>query len=505
MKLERTKNATRNIIVGVISKIYQLIIPFIFRTALVYYLGIEYLGLNSLFSSVLSVLSLAELGVGSAMVFSMYKPIAEDDDEAICALMKLYRLYYRIIGGVILCFGLALTPAIPYFIKSDIPQEINIYVLYYINLFATVLSYWLFAYKNSILDAYQRIDITNKISMIISTITYIFQFIVLVVLRNYYIYILVSLIMQVIGNISTAVVASIKYPNYKPEGTISKEKIKEINGKVKDLFTAKVGGTIINSADSIVISAFLGLTVLAQYNNYFYIVSSIIGFISIIYNSCIAGIGNSLITESREKNYHDFEKILFIIMWIVSVCACCFANLFQPFIKIWMGEDNMLTYEIVLFMIGYFVVYEINAVLNLFKDAAGIWHQDRFRPLVVSLSNLILNIATVKWLGLYGVLLSTIVTMAFIGIPWIITNLFNNIFEKKELIKFTLDLIKKIIVLCLVVFFSIIVSRFVKYSGVLEIMIKLFISVLVPNTILILLNRKRTIYKEIVEMVRGIM
>ena len=161
-KIERTKNATRNIIFGVILKAYQIIAPFLMRTALIYLMGVQYLGLNSLFTSILQVLNLAELGVGSAMIYSMYKPIAEDNNAAICALMKLYRTYYRVIGLIIAVAGCALTPFIPKLISGDVPEKVNIYVLYLLNLGATVLSYWLYAYKNSILQAYQRMDVVSK-------------------------------------------------------------------------------------------------------------------------------------------------------------------------------------------------------------------------------------------------------------------------------------------------------------------------------------------------------
>ena len=139
-KIERTKNASRNIVFGVILKAYQILVPFLMRTAMIYLMGVQYLGLNSLFTSILQVLNLAELGVGSAMVYSMYKPIAEDDDTTICALMKLYRTYYRVIGLVIAVVGCVLTPFIPHLIKSDVPAGLNIYILYLLNLGATVLS-----------------------------------------------------------------------------------------------------------------------------------------------------------------------------------------------------------------------------------------------------------------------------------------------------------------------------------------------------------------------------
>ena len=177
-KIERTKNATRNIIFGVILKAYQIIVPFLMRTAMIYLMGVQYLGLNSLFTSILQVLNLAELGVGSAMIYSMYKPIAEDDNATICALMKLYKTYYRIIGLVIAVIGCALTPFIPKLISGDVPDNLNIYLLYLLNLGATVLSYWLYAYKNCILQAHQRVDIVSKVSLVTSTIQYALQLLV---------------------------------------------------------------------------------------------------------------------------------------------------------------------------------------------------------------------------------------------------------------------------------------------------------------------------------------
>lgn len=148
-RIERKKNATRNIIFGVILKAYQIVVPFLMRTAMIYFMGVQYLGLNSLFTSILQVLNLAELGAGSAMIYSMYQPIASDDKKKICALMRLYKFYYRTIGCVIAFLGLLLLPFIPHLVKSDLPDNLNIYVLYLLNLGATVLTYWLFAYKNA--------------------------------------------------------------------------------------------------------------------------------------------------------------------------------------------------------------------------------------------------------------------------------------------------------------------------------------------------------------------
>lgn len=433
MKIQRTKNATRNIIYGVILKIYQLLGPFILRTIFIYTLGMEYLGLNSLFTSILSVLNLAELGVGSALVFSMYKPIAENDTEKICALMNLYKLFYRIIGLVILTIGLILVPFIPNLISGSVPKGINIYVLYLMNLCATVLSYWMFAYKTCLFGAHQRNDVTSKVMMISSTLQYIVQAILLLIVPNYYLYLFITIATQIFNNIYAAYKCNKMYPNYRAQGRLPKAEIKVINGKVKDLFTAKIGGVVVDSADTMVISSFLGLTTLAIYNNYFYIMSSVFGFITIIFNACTAGIGNSLLVETEDKNYNDLKKFLYIICWIASVCTCCLLVLYQSFMKIWVGKESMLSFNLVICICVYFFVRNINTLINMYKDAAGMWHEDKWRPLVVALANLGLNVIMVQYIGLFGILLSTILTMTFIGMPWLIYNLFTVIFKRNAL------------------------------------------------------------------------
>ena len=211
MRIERSKNAGRNLIFGILLKIYQVFIPFLLRTAMIYFMGVEYLGLNSLFTSILQVLNLTELGVGSAMVFSMYRPIAEDDTETICALMRLYKNYYRIIGLVIAVIGVVLTPFIPFLIEGDLPEGLNIYVLYLLNLGATVLSYWLFAYKNALFQAHQRVDVISKINLITNSVQYLIQLLVIIFTQNYYLYIIVMLVTQAATNIITGIAASSKY------------------------------------------------------------------------------------------------------------------------------------------------------------------------------------------------------------------------------------------------------------------------------------------------------
>lgn len=500
-KIERTKNASRNIVFGVILKAYQILVPFLMRTAMIYLMGVQYLGLNSLFTSVLHVLNLAELGVGSAMVYSMYKPIAEDDNTTICALMKLYRTYYRVIGLVIAVVGGTLAPFIPHLIKSDVPVGINIYILYLLNLGATVLSYWLFAYRNSILQAHQRTDVVSKVTLVTSTIQYGLQLFVLWAFHNYYLYVIVMLSTQALTNIVTAVCADRLYPQFKPRGKADEIQVKQINQRIKDLFTSKIGGIIYDSADTIVISAFLGLTVLAVYQNYFYILNAITGLIAVVFSACTAGIGNSIVMESKEKNYQDLNKFAFIITWIAGLCSVCLLCIYQPFMELWVGKDLMLSLSAVVCFVIYFFVRQFNALFNLYKDASGMWHEDRLRPLAAALTNLVLNLILVQFIGIYGILLSTVLAILCVGMPWLLHNLFTVIFEKKHMWNFIGRLAKYssvVTISCLVTYF--ICSRF-SIGLIPTILVRGVICLIVPNLIYYLVFRKAEEFRQSLQLV----
>lgn len=490
-KIERTKNASRNIFFGVILKIYQILVPFLMRTAMIYLMGVQYLGLNSLFTSVLQVLNLAELGVGSAMVYSMYKPIAEDDDTTICALMKLYRTYYRVIGLVIAVVGCALTPFIPHLIKSDVPAGINIYILYLLNLGATVLSYWLFAYKNSILQAHQRTDVVSRVTLVTNTVQYGLQLFVLWAFRNYYLYVIVMLATQALTNIVTAVCADRLYPQFMPKGDMPLDQVKQINRRIRDLFTARLGAVIYDSADTIVISAFLGLTALAIYQNYFYILNAITGLITVVFSACTAGIGNSIVVETKEKNYRDLNKFTFIICWGAGFCTVCLLCLYQPFMELWVGKDLMLSFSAVVCFAVYFFVRQLNSLFNMYKDASGMWHEDRFRPLVAALTNLALNLILVQFIGIYGILISTVFAIICVGMPWLLHNLFTVIFEKKHLVGY----LRKLLYYCGVIFVSCIATCFIcskiNVGLIATLIIRGLICVILPNLIYLLAYYKR--------------
>ena len=468
---------------------YQIIVPFLMRTAMIHFMGVEYLGLNSLFSSILHMLNLAELGVGSAMVFSMYKPIAEDDTERICALMGLYRRYYRIIGLVIGALGLMVLPFVPRLISGELPPELNVYWLYLLNLGATVLTYWLFAYRNCLLQAHQRLDITSIITLISNTVQYALQLAIIIWVKDYYLYVTVLLLSTAANNVLTAVVTKRQFPQYAPRGELERDEVKNINGKIRDLFSGKVGYIVLQYADTIVISAFLGLTVLAIYQNYFFILTAVTTTIEVIAASITAGLGNSFVTETKEKNFRDMLKFTFIFLWMAGVCACCFLGMYQPFMEIWVGEELMLGFSMVVSFALYFIMYVFNKLINVYKDAAGLWHQDRLRPLITAFVNLGLNLLTVREFGLYGVLLSTVASMIFVGIPWQLHNLFTNMFDRSMLRGYLLLIGKYVAAVLVAGVITALVCLQISLSPWVTLLLCALVSATVPNVVFFLMLR----------------
>lgn len=502
MRFARTKNTLRNIAFGALNRVINIVLPFITRTVILYIMGTQYLGLSSLFSSILSFLSLTELGVGAAMVYSMYKPIAENDHAAICALLNLYRRLYRVIGAAILLLGLSLMPFLKLLVREELPPEINLYLLYLIYLINAVLSYWLFAYKNALLQAYQRDDINSKIASIITPVSYAVMLTSLFLTENYYAYVIWLPVFTVLTNLLRLRLVSRSFPGLEPGGEVSKELRQSIFKKTAALIGTKLNTVVLNAADNLVMTAFLGLTATAMYGNYHYIMSSVIGFLGIIYSSMTAGLGNSLQTDSLDTNYRNFEKFSFINSWLVGWCTVCLVCLYQPFMRLWTGERLMFPFYVVLEMGLYFYAYQIRKIPVVYKDAAGIWWEDRFRPYVCMVVNVVLNIILVQVIGVSGIILSTVFSLA-ISIPWENYTIFKYVFHRSSrayygrmLLSAGTMLLAGAVTLWVT---SLLGDEIPAFVG------KMCICVVVPNGIFALLSCKRPEFRDALRMLQRIL
>lgn len=505
MKIERTKNAAKNLVWGIVDRCIALLIPFICRSAVIHIFGIHYLGLNSLFTSILSMLNITELGFGSAVVFFLYRAVAEDDKNRICALIKYIKRVYQCIGFVILCIGLALIPFLRYFIKADVPNDINIYIIYLISLTSTVLPYFLCTYKEVLFRSHQRIDALSKISTTVTIIDKILQLVFIFLFRSYYLYVSTTILGVVLNNFLIYLAAKKNYPHYLADGKLTFLEKKEIFKKIRGLFMYKIGNVVSLSADNVVISAALGLSVVGRYGNYYYIITTLMAFLGVFFTSLRAGIGNSIVTESVEKNFKDFRALQFAQNWIVGWCTICLLCLYQDFIAIYAGKENLLPMGCVLCLCTYFWIWKIQDVVHVYKEAAGMWSQDRYRPLIGAAINLSLNIITVRFIGLYGVILSTVLVLLFIDIPWSARILFKNYFGfgasayykllGKGLIQMVLALVPTFL-LCSLIFLK---------SVLLQFAVKAIICLVIPNTLYIAMNFRSQEYKALIGKAKTIL
>ncbi len=417
MILQRARNTKRNVFVGMLAKLITIILPFITQTIFIRIMGNEYNGLKGVFSSILQVLCVAELGIGSAMVFSMYKPISEEDDDKICALLNLYKKIYRIIGLVIFISGALVTPFLKFLIKdAECPDGINIYLIFIIYLLNTVLSYWMFAYKGSILSAFQRQDILSFISIVSFVVVNGLQIWILLSFRNFYFYTIASIIGTILNNLLISIIVDKKFPQYKCKGQVSAEQIKSIKKKVFGLGISRLCYITRNGFDSIFLSAFLGLEIAGIYNLYYnYIFLNVINLLGILTTSMLAGIGNSVAAETIDKNYSDFQKLDFIYMIIAGTCAICLYSLYQPFMKVWVGEDSMFSQGVVILLCVYFYISCMGSVRSLYSDAAGLWWENRGRVIGEMVCNIILNFVLGKHFGVHGIIIATCISLFVFG------------------------------------------------------------------------------------------
>ena len=421
--------AARNIFVAFCGHVILLLFPFLVRAIMIRKLGIEYLGIGSLFSAILGVLTLTELGFGSAAVYFLYEPVAKGRDEEVNALLVFYRRVFRIIGAVILIAGLLLLPFLDKLISGTCPEDINIYVVYCIQLAGTVISYFFFSYKSVILTATLRNDVESILYTATNAVMYIVQIALLYLFRNYYTYAIVLPVFNLARCLIRSVVCDRMFPQYRCCGEISEELRKSIRIRIAALFGHKLNTRVIQTADSVAISSFLGLGLLGIYSNYFYLFTAVGVLTAMVTNVIRPIVGNYMVCEEGSDKLRIFHNFIFIYAWMITFCCTCFVCLYQHFMTLWVGASLLLPFSSVLLLSLYFWIWQIGEVFTVYRDAAGLWHKVKYYPYVSALVNIVINILLVKTIGLNGVIIATVVTLGMISLPCEIRGLFTHYFR----------------------------------------------------------------------------
>lgn len=408
----RVQSAAKNIVFGYIGNIITLLIGFLLRDRFIEYLGDTLTGINDLYTGILSVLSMAELGVGTALNYSLYGPVARKDYGKIKSYMLLYKKAYQVIGLVIALIGLSVAPFLPYLVTQPEGVTVRDMTLYYfIFLFNTVSSYFV-AYKYSLANAEQKNYIQTNVITVTKMITVGLQLMVVVVTRNFYLYLLTAAFVELIQKIFVSYYLDKRYPYLKDKDVekLSKEETGEIITKTKALMFHKIGDVARLQTDSMIISAFINVTLVGYVGNYNMILTSVSNFVNIIFNSVLSSFGNLIATESREKQYSIFKVYRFLGCWIYGFSAVGFFFLLTPFIFLWKGPERVLAVSVISCILLDYYLKGDRIVLSNFKTAAGVFEQDKYLALIQGAVNLVISIVLVQKIGLAGVYVGTVVS-----------------------------------------------------------------------------------------------
>lgn len=482
----RTKNSIKNTIVSFSSNLLTIVIGLIAQGIFIKILGSEYLGINGLFSNIISMLGIVELGVGSAIIYHLYKPIVEEDIKKVKALMNFYKKCYTIIALIILTIGLMITPYLNLFIE-EVTIDINISLVYILFIIEIVCSY-LLSYKRSIINANQKNYLVNFIHIGYLVILNILEIIILALTKNYYLYLGIKIVMRILENVGVTLLANKLYPYLKNNNEKLDEKTKkDIFQKVKALFFHKVGGFIVLGTDNIIISKFIGIIEVGLYSNYYMIIDAIEKLFGQVIRVITPSVGNMLVKESAEKSFEIFKRVRFLNFWIATFSGISLLVVMNSFITVWIGSKYLLATCVLIVLVLNYYAKSMRSCHMIFKEAAGIYYEDRYIPLLESVLNIVASLILLKYFGLAGIFMGTIISslaLYCISYPkYVYKKLFNRSYLNYT--KETLGYLSIFLVLAVITYK---ISRLIVINNAfLSLIINCLIAVVIPNLVLLII------------------
>lgn len=490
----RTENSIINLIIGSLCQIITIFVSFISRTIFIKYLGNDYLGINGLYTNILSMLSLAELGIGNVMLYSLYKPICEKDENKISSYVNFYKKVYIIIATSILVMGLSLIPFLNKIIKETTLNNVELIWYYVLFLLDSVFSY-LFIYKSTLINADQKNYIVKKFTTYFSIICKIVQIFILIITRNYYIYLICQIIFTIMTNFAISKKADSLYPFLKTSTELSKDVKKSIFVNIKATFVYKLSSKVLTSTDNIIISIILGTIWVGYYSNYSLIITALNSAILIISNAIISSIGNLNAQEKEEKNFQIFKVLIVIFHWIIAFCTIEFVIVSKKFITIWIGEEFVLN-NLILFSIAFnFFLAGIEIPVWLYREALGLFDKVKNITFICAILNIILSFILGKLFGLFGILFSTALSK-LLTTSWFEPKiLFKESFKKQKVLKYFLLQTKLFIISIISLLCTIMIMHYVTHiNNFIDIIIYIIIGAIVTNLIFYISLKKSEEY-----------
>ena len=485
----RKKRSIYNIIFSLVLYLITMIFTFVTQAMIVKILGIEYSGVNGLFTNILTMLSVAELGIGTAIIFRLYEPIAKDNKKEINKWMNFYKKCYRYVALFVLIVGMLIIPLVPIIVGKTQIRE-NIIYLYIISLMDVVFSY-IMTYKRSLLYADQKNYIINIVHIFYVVFMNITQILLIYLFKNYLYFVVDKLFYRLLENIIINIYVNKHYPYIKERSeSISKKDQKDILDRVKAIFLQKVSFVINKGIDNITISLFLGVAAVGYYTNYNLIATTLCGLIFQVISGFTASVGSLLTEKNKEKSYEVYKKINFINSFITAVFIVCFVCCVDPFIKIWLGKEYTLSLIVVISFGIYIYSDSIRRSITIYKEAAGICKEDKYVYVAMALINLIFSIVLCKFIGTSGVIIGTAISYLFLIFYNYPKYIFKKVFDTKVK-EYYMEKIKFIILIILSCVLSYYLCRIIKLGLIMQFIVNGLISVFII-LLLILITYKNS-------------
>lgn len=495
MNKSRTENAVKNVKTGFTVQLINKLMAFIVRTVFIKFLNNDYLGVNGLFTNILTILSFAELGIGTAIIFSMYKPVAENNQEKIKSYMNLYKKSYNIIGICVLILGLLVIPFMSLIVKEAPNIKESIILIYILFLINTASSYF-FTYKKSIIIAHQQQSVINNIDSIFYIIKSILEILFLVITKNYIVYLVIQIGGTILENFYLSYIANKMYPYLKDTKVkkLNKDESRNIFSNVKSLVIYKFGGVIMNGTDNILISALINVSTVGIVSNYNLIISSVKSILSTALNGITASVGNLNAIgkkEQKEKTYYD---LTFVYYLVYSFCSIAFILLLNPFIKIWLGEKYILSISISISLAVSFFIEGMRTTGFIYRTTLGLFQKAQATPYIGAISNIVLSIVLCKLWGLVGIFIATSIAQ-LVSYSWIDTHLIYKYEFKKNPKDYYKKYILYFITFAIELLISLLLCNFIKMSMYIDFVLKALIVLIIPNILNLVIYRNSTEYE----------
>jgi len=475
----RFKKSTRNIAFSLLSQIIIVLFEALARRFFLQVFASEYLGLGSTFSSILNILSFAELGIGSAIVFSLYKPIAENNQSKIRSYMKVYRNTYWIIGSIVLIFGAALTPFLNLFVKEmpDIPYVQLIYLLF---VFQSGIQYF-FSYKITFLNANQQNYIFQRMQIIASFIKLGLQILSILIFKNYFMYLGSAILVIIVLDLVCSIFVNKKYPFIKGKAEkLEKEEVEHLKKNVFALLLYRVGNTLLVTIDTIVISKMLGIIPAAIYANYHLIITYSDTFFVTVLGTITPSLGNFMVGADADKKRELFKRLQNVYSWITTLVGVGMIVCFNPLISSWLGDKYLLDQSIVVMLVISLSLTNFQRPCSLIRDANGLFWYGKLRPLIMAIINIVASVILTYFFGMIGVVIGTIIAKLSTFVwydPYIV---YKHVFIK-GLAEYFYDYIEKWIIFLLLAIVCVALCNKLPFVGWINFFAKAIIVTIIVN------------------------